>query len=125
MANIRNSIIMIVLTILLANCKKTNNANAENNKSDKNWISLFNGKDLKDWKVKIKGHPLGVNWNNTFKVVDGVLRVDYESYENFDNSFGHIFYKNPYSNYKLKLKYRFTGDQVTGGENWHLEIAGS
>jgi len=124
MANIRNSIIVIVLTILLLNCEKTNITIAKNNQSDKKWISLFNGKDLQGWQVKIKGHPLGVNWNNTFKVVDGVLSVDYEGYENFNNSFGHIFYKTPYSNYKLKLKYRFTGNQVTGGENWALKNSG-
>ena len=124
MPSIRNSIIIIVLTIILSNCKKTNADIKEYDESDQNWISLFNGKDLRDWKIKIKGHPLGVNWNNTFKVVDSVLRVDYESYENFENSFGHIFYKNPYSNYKLKLKYRFTGDQVPGGENWALRNSG-
>ena len=33
-----------------------------------NWIQLFNGKDLSDWTVKIRGHKAGINHNDTFSV---------------------------------------------------------
>ena len=51
------------------------------------WIKLFNGKDIKDWKVKIKGHELGDNYADTFRVEDGLLKVCYDKYEKFDNKF--------------------------------------
>ena len=63
-------------------------SNIENNK----WISLFNGKDLTGWKIKISGHDLGDNYKNTFRVENGILKVSYDNYEKFDSKFGHIFY---------------------------------
>lgn len=114
----RNSIIIIFLAFLLINCKNEKQSGEINIPAKENWKRLFNGVDLENWKVKIKGHPLGVNWNNTFKVIDSVLRVDYSDYNAFNESFGHIFYDTPYSNYKLKLTYRFIGEQMEGGENW-------
>jgi hypothetical protein len=124
MTNIYNSIIIIVLAIVLSNCQNSNRPSKEGIKTENSWVSLFNGVDLDNWNVKIKGHPLGVNWNDTFIVVDSAIRVNYKSYTDFDSSFGHIFYKNPYSNYKLKLNYRFIGEQISGGENWALKNSG-
>ena len=39
------------------------------------WIQLFNGKDLTGWTAKIRGHELGENYADTFRVVDGKLVV--------------------------------------------------
>ena len=103
--------------ILLFSCKK------EDKKSE-NWITLFNGKDLTDWKVKINGFELNNNYNNTFRVENGVMKVSYDNYENFTNEFGHIFYKKPFSNYKLRLQYRFIGKQVKGGASWAAKNSG-
>ena len=44
------------------------------------WIQLFNGKDLKDWQVKIRNYPLNENYGNTFRVENGVMKVDYSQY---------------------------------------------
>ena len=52
------------------------------------WVYLFNGKDLNGWQVKIKNHELGDNYNNTFKVSNGHLKVSYENYQSFDEKFG-------------------------------------
>ena len=82
------------------------------------WISLFNGKDLDDWLIKIKGYDLNDNYGNTFRVEDGILKVCYDQYEEFDGKFGHIFYKDKFSHYRLRLEYRFVGDQVRGGPGW-------
>ncbi len=49
------------------------------------WISLFNGKDLTGWKIKISGHDLNDNYKNTFQVIDGILKVSYDNYDNFDD----------------------------------------
>ncbi len=124
MNTFRNSIIVTFLCLFLTNCKKTEQSSENNAVEKEQWISLFNGVNLDNWEVKIKGHPLGENWNNTFKVVDSVIRVDYSGYETFDSSFGHMFYKTPYSNYKMKLSYRFLGQQIDGGENWALRNSG-
>ena len=88
------------------------------------WIQLFNGENLNDWIVKIKGYPLNENAYNTFRVENGVLKVSYDGYENFNGSYGHIFYKKPFSNYKLRLQYRFIGQQVNGGESWAEKNSG-
>jgi len=88
------------------------------------WISLFNGKDLDGWTPKIKGYPLGENFGNTFRVEDGVLKVAYDAYTNFDGKFGHLFYKTPYKAYKIRVEYRFVGDQVPGGPGWATRNSG-
>ncbi|MGI9544737.1 MAG: 3-keto-disaccharide hydrolase [Cyclobacteriaceae bacterium] len=89
-----------------------------------NWIPLFNGRDLEGWTVKIAGHELGENFGNTFRVEDGVMKTAYDQYENFDGQYGHIFYKDPFSHYRLRLEYRFTGEQATGGEGWAFRNSG-
>src|SRR6516165_1593887 len=63
------------------------------------WVSLFNGKDLEGWTPKIKGYELGDNFGNTFRVEDGVMKVSYDQYNKFDRKYGHIFYKDRFSNY--------------------------
>ena len=89
------------------------------------WIQLFNGKDLTGWTPKIKGYELGENYGNTFRVEDGILKVSYDQYERFDNKFGHLFYKEPFSNYILRLEYRFTGEQCEGGPGWAIRNSGA
>jgi hypothetical protein len=88
------------------------------------WMPLFNGKDLRDWKVKITGHDLNDNHANTFRVEDGILRVSYDQYDRFDGKFGHIFFKDKFSHYILRVEYRFVGEQVTGGPGWALRNSG-
>ncbi len=83
-----------------------------------NWISLFNGKDLNDWIIKINHHELNENYNNTFRVRDSLLVVDYSEYDTVTNDFGHIYYNKPFSKYKLRVEYRFTGEQAPGGAGW-------
>ena len=82
------------------------------------WISLFNGKNLDGWKVKITGYELNDNYGNTFRVEDGVMKVCYDKYDKFGGKFGHIFYKEKFSHYRLRLEYRFVGDQAPGGPGW-------
>jgi hypothetical protein len=90
------------------------------------WISLFNGKDLDGWSPKIRGFELGENYGDTFKVEDGVLKVGYDKdkYETFDRRFGHLFYKDKFSNYVFRVEYRFVGDQANGGPGWAKRNSG-
>ena len=108
-------VILTVLVILIIGCKDSKTASDSNTEE---WISLFNGKDLNDWDIKIAGHQLGDNYLNTFRVEDSMLRVKYNDYDSLNNAYGHIYYKTPFSYYKIKLDYRFVGEQVNGGEAW-------
>lgn len=89
------------------------------------WVTMFNGKDLKDWSIKIKDHPYKENFANTFSVKDGFLTVNYAGYDEFKEQYGHIFYKKAFKAYLLVLEYRFIGDQVKGGPGWALRNSGA
>lgn len=88
------------------------------------WVSLFNGRDLTGWTPKFTGHDLGVNYLDTFRVEDGILRVCYDQYQQFDNAFGHLFFESSYSHYRLRIEYRFVGEQVKGGPGWAFRNSG-
>ena len=79
----------------------------------KDWIQLFNGKDLADWTPKFAHSELGVNVNDTFRVEGGLLQVRYDKWKNFADEFGHLFYRDPFSYYLLAAEYRFVGQQVS------------
>ncbi len=99
-------------------------AMADDARGGEQWEPLFNGKDLNGWIPKIRGYPLGENFGDTFRVEDGVLKVAYDAYDTFDGRFGHLFYKQPYSHYRLRVEYRFTGEQVPGGPGWAFRNSG-
>lgn len=92
--------------------------------AQKGWINLFNGEDLKDWTVKIAKHDLNDNYGNTFRVEDGLMKVRYDGYTDFNQQYGHIYYKKPFSSYLIKITYRFVGEQAKGGEGWALRNSG-
>src|SRR5436190_24257518 len=91
------------------------------------WIVLFNGKDLTGWTPKITKHEYGDNYARTFRVENGLLEVRYDKdkYKTFDGQFGHLFYKDPFSYYRLVVEYRFVGQQVPGGPAWSLRNSGA
>ena len=88
------------------------------------WISLFNGKDLEGWTPKITGYPAGENYADTFRVEDGVIKVSYDKYKQFDSKFGHLFYKDKFSHYVCRIEYRFLGEQAKGAPAWALRNSG-
>ena len=103
-----NSLLFFLVSIgLLLGCAQKLNP-AMNNKEE--WLDLFNGKDLKDWHVKINHHETGVNFGNTFRVEDDMIKVRYDQYEAFNEQFGHLYYKTAFNCYKLIVEYRFTGE---------------
>lgn len=95
-----------------------------NDPAQKEWLQLFNGKDLADWAVKIAGYELDDNFGNTFRVEDGVLKVSYDHYDEFRQRFGHMFYRRKFSHYILAVEYRFVGPQVRGGPDWAFKNSG-
>ncbi|MBX3277897.1 MAG: DUF1080 domain-containing protein [Acidobacteria bacterium] len=97
---------------------------AKNDPDRKEWIQLFNGRDLEGWSVKIAGYDLNDNFGNTFRVENGVLKAAYDKYERFDDKFGHIFYNRKFSHYVIAVEYRFTGEQARGGPDWARRNSG-
>ena len=91
---------------------------------EEGFVSLFNGEDLTGWTPKFVGHELGVNHNDTFRVEDGAITVNYSEWDNFGGTFGHLFYETEYSHYILRLEYRFIGDQCPGGPGWAFRNSG-
>lgn len=76
------------------------------------WRSLFDGKSLDGWIPKIAKHPVGENYQQTFIVDQGAIKVSYAGYKTLDGQFGHLFYKAPFKSYRLRLTYRFLTDGV-------------
>ena len=96
----------------------------QNPRDVRQWLQLFNGRDLADWTAKFAKHDLGENFRNTFRVEDGLLKVRYDQWPTFDGEFGHLFYKGPFSYYLLAAEYRFVGEQVAGGPSWAIRNNG-
>jgi hypothetical protein len=99
-------------------------APAQTGAAREEWIQLFNGKNLDGWLPKITGHELSENFGNTFRVDDGILKVSYDGYKKFDRDFGHLFYKDKFSHYRLAIEYRFTGEQPPGAPSWATRNSG-
>lgn len=97
---------------------------AQNKADTREWVSLFNGKNLDGWIPKIAGYPLGENYGDTFRVENGILKVSYDKYPEFANKFGHLFYNKKFSHYILVAEYRFVGEQAKGGPAWALRNNG-
>ena len=77
---------VLLIFLIIISCESYDDSNK--------WVSLFNGKSLDGWEIKISGYELNDNHKNTFRVDDGTIKVTYEDYDLFDENFGHIFYTN-------------------------------
>lgn len=118
----------ILLTTLLFVSPSAARAAEEPGKEKKEqWVPLFNGKNLDGWIPKIKGFPAGENFANTFRVEDGLLKVVYDNEKygpRFRGRFGHLFYHRKFSHYRLRVEYRFVGQQAPGGPDWAVRNSG-
>ncbi|MDX8340587.1 DUF1080 domain-containing protein [Draconibacterium sp. IB214405] len=111
-------ITLLACSIILSSCNSKPKTQETTEKSGEEWIQLFNGKDITDWTPKFTGFELGVNYKNTFRVEDGLLRVSYDNWDEWNSEFGHLFYKDEFSHYLLRVEYRFIGAQVKNGPGW-------
>lgn len=103
--------LFVILTLVTISCNHTKSPSEK-------WIPLFNGVNLDGWNMKFTGEPMGVNYKNTFRVEDGLLLVRYDEYDSLGNVFGHLITHNEWSHYKIRVEYRFVGEQIKGGANW-------
>jgi Domain of Unknown Function (DUF1080) len=117
----RNLLAALLLIFLIANlhCHPPQKASTSNQ-----WQPLFNGKDINDWVVKMQHHEVGVNFGNTFRVEEDILKVRYDQYGDFNDQFAHLYYKTPFSWYHLKVEYRFVGELQKGAPSYTLLNSG-
>ena len=109
---------VVALLLALASCVENSSQVANADADSEDWVELFNGENLDGWDFKITGYELNENFNNTIRVEDGLMKVRYDEYDQFDGQFAHIFYEEPFSYYRLKVEYRFVGEQAPDGPGW-------
>jgi hypothetical protein len=114
----------LALCLVASGCASAGGAVARSDPNEREWIQLFNGRDLEGWTPKIRTHDLGDNFGNTFRVVDGNFSVRYDQYTDFERKYGHIYYKDPFSYYLIAVEYRFVGEQAPAGEGWATRNSG-
>jgi hypothetical protein len=116
---IKKHIFLIALIVFItAGCASQKSA------TENEWIQLFNGKDINDWIVKIHHHDPGVNFGNTFRVEDGMIKVRYDQYGDFNDQFAHLYFKQPFSHFHLVVEYHFTGELQKGAPEYTLLNSG-
>ncbi|MEM8527657.1 MAG: DUF1080 domain-containing protein [Bacteroidota bacterium] len=118
----KNWLFAFLIPLLIA-CNETIDSSASDAVQEE-WISLFNGKDLTGWDIKIADREINDNYKETFVVEDSMIRIKYDNYETFGDAFGHMYYQTPYSYYKIAFDYRFTGEQLSGGASWNVRNSG-
>lgn len=97
--------------------------------NDTVWTPLFNGTDLKDWDVKITGHPL--NWDSlqTFRVAPCVndpgncLELNYSNYANWNGTpWSRIGYRpRTFTHYVVRAEYQLFGTQTPGTPTYSMQ----
>lgn len=125
------STLLLYLTILfIAACQSPQSAEQEAKAEEEPetespaWVSLFNGEDLNDWTIRILGKALGENYANTFRVDSSLLKIRYDQYESYDGQFGAIYFNKSFTNYRLKVEYRFVGETAPGAPSWGFRDSG-
>lgn len=88
------------------------------------WVRIFDGQSLSGWTPKINGQNLGDDPAQIFRVENGELLVTYEDVAAFDNTFGHLFFEEEVSDYRLRFEYRFFETQKSGGPKWAFMNSG-
>lgn len=90
------------------------------------WTWLFDGASMEEWTPKIRGYAAGEDPQETFRLDPntGHIQVRYDRYDQFDETFGHLFHRNRYASYYLEMEYRFVGEQVSDGPGWAWRNSG-
>ncbi len=91
---------------------------AEVTPPDAGWVPLFNGRNLDGWTPKFAQHAIGVNYLDTFRVENGIIKVSYDKYRVFDQQFGHLYTNVAYSHYVIRLEYLITGRKMADAPSW-------
>lgn len=112
--NTRHAVVLAI-ALVLSSCTTTKPT----------WAPLFNGEDLSGWTAKVNHHEPGVNYANTFRMEDGIIKVRYDGYgDDYNDQFAHLYYDTPYSHYRLRLEYRFVGEMEPTAPEYVIRNSG-
>jgi len=126
-ATLRNLLAVAAIALVAHGCAaaRASSSAAASDPDRKEWIELFNGRNLDGWTAKIAKHDVGDNYANTFRVADGTIQARYEGYGgSYNAQFGHLYYDRPYSYYLVSAEYRFVGDLYPGAPSYTLRNSG-
>ena len=91
---------------------------------DPQWQSIFDGRTLDGWTPKITGRAVGEDPLEMFTVEDGAIRVSHANYPKFEGGFGHLFWKTPFTAYRVRFEYRLFGETLPGVQEWQASNSG-
>ena len=91
---------------------------------DPQWQSIFDGRTLDGWTPKITGRAVGEDPLEMFTVEDGAIRVSHANYPKFEGGFGHLFWKTPFTAYRVRFEYRLFGETLSGVQEWQASNSG-
>ncbi|HEX6070064.1 MAG TPA: DUF1080 domain-containing protein [Longimicrobiaceae bacterium] len=120
----RAPLALAAAALLLGGCASSGATAARSDPNQREWLDIFNGRDLSGWIVKIAKHDVGENFGDTFRVADGMIQVRYDQYGDFDGQYGHLYYDQSLSHYLASLEYQFTGDVQPGAPSFVLLNSG-
>ena len=112
------SLIAVAASLVLVSCASVSTG------SEPRFHKIFDGKTLNGWEIKVTHHPLGANPHGMWTAKDGVMKINFDGFEQFKGEYAHVFYKKPLKNYILRLDYRFAGKQAPGGPGWATRNSG-
>lgn len=115
---------IIPLLLLLISCNENTSTTTSVEESFDEWTTIFNGKDLEGWTPKIHRHETGENYAETFRVNNGMLEVNYDGYDKFENRYGHLFYEKTYSSFHLTWEYKFTDQWMEDAPSYTYRNSG-
>ena len=55
---------------------------------------------------------------------DGILSTRYDQYDSFRSKFGSLYFNKKFTNYRLKVEYRFVGELTPGAPSWGFRDGG-
>jgi len=114
--------LLFLALLTFASCQ--NGTTEEQDVKSTEWTTIFNGRDLEGWTPKIHRHETGDNYAETFRVTDGMVEVNYDGYEQFENRYGHLFYEKPYSSFHLTWEYKFTDQWMEDAPSYTYRNSG-
>ncbi len=117
-----NLYLLLLLPFIFA-CQPSQKA-SENDPDAEEWIALFDGSNMDNWIPKVRGYEMGVNYKDRWLVEDSLLSVRYAPEDTFKGDFGHLYYDQKFSHYRLRATYRFVGEQMTDGPGWAVRNNG-
>ena len=103
MISLRHCIFCLILAVM---CWAPGTASAAERKNDSSWKPLFNGKNLDGWHVVIK-NSRSDDPNHLVQIENGAIHMYKDAPEASAQPVGYIVTEKDYSNYHLKLEYKW------------------